>query len=104
MGVPSRQGVKRLRGNRIEERVNGVRVRRLQARVSLKSKPGGIVLIDVVIDSNGLYLFMVVAGVGNASSVGAAISIRRISHCRCAAEPRGHPSTARGCAIGLLVE
>ena len=104
MCVPRRKGVKRLGGNRIEERVDWVCVRRLQARVGLKSKPGDIVLIDIVIDSKGLYLFMVVAGVRNALPVGTAISIRRIACYGCTAESKGTPEHGQRRAAGISVE
>ena len=42
--VSCREGVERLRGNRIEQRVDGVGVGSLHARVGLKTKPGRIFL------------------------------------------------------------
>src|SRR5712692_9526368 len=61
--VARRDRVERLRGDRIEQGVDGISIGGLESIVRLKAEPGGIFLIDVVVDSNGLYLFVVVAGV-----------------------------------------
>src|SRR5260370_24917212 len=50
-------------------------VGRLHAGVGLKSKPGGVLFIDVVIDSTGLYLFMIIARMRDALAIRATISI-----------------------------
>ena len=95
--VSRRKRVERLRGNRVEERVDGIGVGGLQAGVGLKAKPGRVLLIDVVVDAHRLHLLVVVAGMRNALPVGAAISVRQA--CPRAALPsalNGQPSTARG--------
>jgi hypothetical protein len=49
----------------------------LHAGIGLKAKPGGVVFIDVVIDSNGLYLLMIIARMRDALAIGAPVSIIR---------------------------
>ena len=51
-----------LRGKRIEYRVYRVRPGGLQTGVRLKPEPGRISRVDVVVDTDRLHLFMVVAG------------------------------------------
>ena len=92
--VSCRERIERLRRNRIEHRVDGIRVRGLQPGVRLKTKPGRIFLVDVVVDADGLHLLVVVAGVRDALPVGATI-------------PGGAERTAKyrgGCAAGISIE
>src|SRR5271169_7232936 len=65
--------IKRLRRKRIEHRVDGIRVRGLQPGVRLKTKPCRIFLVDVVVETDGLDLLVVIAGVRDALPVGATI-------------------------------
>ena len=65
--------IKRLRRKRIEHRVDGIRVRGLQLGVRLKTKPRRIFLVDVVVETDGLDLLVVIAGVRNTLPVGATI-------------------------------
>src|ERR1700683_3963276 len=62
--------VERLRRKRVEHRVDGVRPRGWQSGVGLKTKPSRVFLVDVVVDADGLHLFVVVAGVRNTLSIG----------------------------------
>src|SRR5580658_6887007 len=59
--VSCRKRVERLRGKRVEQRVDGICVRSLEPGVRLKAKPGVVFLIDVVIDASRLDLFVIVA-------------------------------------------
>src|SRR5271170_2179237 len=86
--------IKRLRRKRIEHRVDGIRVRSLQPGVRLKTKPCRISRVDVVVETDGLDLLVVVAGVRDALPVGATI-------------PGAAQRTAkyrRRCAAGISVE
>ena len=73
--------VQRLWGNRVEQRVDGICIGSLQSGVGLKAEPCGVLLIDVVIDANRLYLFVIVARMRNALAIGAAVSIIRNGRC-----------------------
>ena len=66
-----------LRGERVEQGVDGIGIGRLESVVRLKAEPGGVFLIDVVIDSNRLDLFMIIARMRNALTIGATVSIIR---------------------------
>ena len=92
--VSCRERIERLRGKRIEHRVDGVRVRGLQTGVRLKTKPGRVFLVDVVVDAGRLHLLVVVAGVRNALPVGATVHRRRADNRRIAV----------GCAAGISIE
>src|SRR5271166_2202516 len=76
-GVSRSERVKRLGRDGIEQRTDRVGVGRLQPRIGLKAKPCSVFLVDVVVDACGLYLFMVIAGMGNALPVRTAISVVR---------------------------
>ncbi len=80
--VSRREGIERLRRDRIEQRVDRIRVGGLHAGVGLKAKPGRVFLVDVVVDADGLHLLVIVAGMRNALAVGATVSIRRIARRR----------------------
>src|SRR5271166_238993 len=73
MGVACGNGIERLRRHSIEQRVDGIGVGSLEAVVGLETKPGRIFFIDVVVEADGLHLFVVVAGVRNALPVGATL-------------------------------
>ena len=75
MRISRRKGIKRLRGNSVEQRIDRIGVGRLESVIGLKTKPGCIFLIECLVDSGGLYLFMVRAGMGNALPVCTAVSI-----------------------------
>ena len=79
MGVARRERVERLRRDGIEQRIDGICVGGLHARVRLKTKPSRVFLVDVVVDADRLYLFVVIAGMRNALPVRATISIRWIA-------------------------
>ena len=96
MRVSSRKRVEGLRGNRVEQRVDGVCVGGLQTGVGLKAKPCGVVRIDVVVDAGRLHLLMIVAGVRDTLPIGAAVSSFANRRRRLPSESNGHPSTARG--------
>jgi len=86
--------IKRLRRKRIEHWVDGIGVRGLQPGVRLKTKPCRIFWVDVVIETDGLYLLVVVAGVRDALPVGATI-------------PGGAKRATKdccGCAVCISVE
>src|SRR5580698_3631666 len=80
MRIARRKRVERLRGKSVEQTVDGICPDGLQPRISLKAIPGGVFLIDVVIDSRRLDLFMIVTRMRNALAIGAAVSI--IGNCR----------------------
>src|SRR5580698_8434817 len=94
MRVSCRKRIERLRRHGIKQRVNWVRVGGLYTGISLKTKPSRIFLVDVVVDPDGLHLFVVVAGVRDALPVGATIP----GGAKRAAKYRG------GCAAGVSVE
>ena len=73
------EGVKRLRRDGVEQRVDGVRVGGLQTGVDLEPVPGGVVRVDVVIDAGSLDLFTIVAGMGDALTIGATVPVGRNS-------------------------
>src|SRR6202142_3743027 len=86
--------IKRLRRKRIEHRIDGIRVRGFQPGVRLKTKPCRIFLVDVVVETDGLDLLVVVARMRDALPVGATI-------------PGGAKWAAKyccGCAVGISVE
>src|SRR5271170_7248996 len=74
MRISSREGVEWLRRNGVEERVDRVCVGSLHTRVGLKTKPCGVVRVDVVVDAGGLHLLMVVAGVRDTLPIGATVA------------------------------
>lgn len=76
MSVACRERVQRLRRDRIKQRVDGICVGSLYTGVSLKTKPSRIFLIDVEIEADRLYLFVVIAGVRNALAVRTTVSVR----------------------------
>ena len=91
------KGIQRLRRNRVEQGIDRIGVGGLQAGVGLKTKPGRIVGTDVVVDARRLHLLMVVAGMRDALTVGAAIPVGWIaSRRRFHPTLKGQPSTARG--------
>src|SRR5216684_2923746 len=75
VGIPCGKRVRRLRGKSVEQRTDGVCVGSLHAGIGLKAKPGRVFLIDVVIDSNRLYLFMIIARMRSALAIRATVSI-----------------------------
>ena len=77
VGISRRKRVQGLRRKSVEQRIDGICIGGLESVVRLKAKPGGVFLIDVVIDSNRLDLFMIVARMRNALAIGAAVSIIR---------------------------
>ena len=81
----------------LNKRIDWVRVGGLQSGVRLKTKPRGVVGADVVVDAGRLHLFVVVAGVRNASA--GSRSRSRLQDCPKLELPsalKGHPSTASG--------
>src|ERR1019366_6779873 len=94
MGVARRKRVEGLGRYRVKQGIDWICVGRLHAVVDLETKPGCVLLIEVVVDTDSLYLLMVVAGVRNALPVGATI-------------PGGAQRAAKylgGCAAGISVE
>ena len=77
--IASGEGVERLRGDGVEDRIDRIGVGGLKSGVGLKPEPGDVFRIDVVIDAGGLHLFAIVAGMGNALAVRATISIGGIA-------------------------
>src|SRR6202043_1652880 len=81
VSISRRKRVQRLWGKRIEQRVDGICISSLESVIRLQAEPRGVLLIDVVIDSNRLHLFMIVARMRNALAIGATVSIIRDSRC-----------------------
>ena len=75
MCVSGCEGVQGLRGERVKQRVDGICIGGLDSGIRLEAEPGGVFLIDVVIDSNCLYLFVINARMRKALTIGAAVSI-----------------------------
>ena len=75
------EGVKRLRRDGVEERIDGIGIGGLQAGVGLKAEPGDVAGVDVVVDASRLHLLAVVARMRNALAVGAAVSVGRVAAC-----------------------
>src|SRR5271165_179665 len=73
--VSGRERVERLRRNCIEQGVDGVGPRGLQAGVGLKAEPGNVLLVEVVVDASGLDLLVVVAGVRDTLAIRATVSV-----------------------------
>ena len=92
-----------LRRDGIEERIDGVGIGRLNSGVGLKTKPSGIAFIEIVINASGLNLFVVVAGVGNALSIGAAIAVIGDCRRRRSRDPRLVPPEISGIAVFVWV-
>ncbi len=61
VGISRGKRVQRLRRNSVEQRIDRIGIGSLEPGVGLKAEPGGVFLIDVVIDSNRLDLFVIVA-------------------------------------------
>ena len=95
--VSRRQGVQRLWGNRIEERIDRVGVGRLQARVRLKTKPRRIIRVD---DCDRCERSAPVRGRRWSAKrfAGWRSHFHHSADCRRRPPPtsNGHPSTARG--------
>ena len=64
-------------GDRVEQRIDRIGVGSLHAGIGLKAIPSGVSLIDVVVDSNRLHLFMIIARMRDALAIRATISIIR---------------------------
>src|SRR5664279_350864 len=71
--------VERLGRYRVEQRIDWVGVGSLQSAVMLKTEPGCVVLIEIVVHAACLDLLGVGAGLRDAPTVRAAIPIRRIA-------------------------
>src|SRR5271170_6197305 len=84
MGISRCERVERLRGKGVEQRIDGIGIGGLESVVRLKAQPGGISLVDVVVEAECLYLFVVIAGVRNTSPVRATVSIRWAARCQSA--------------------
>src|ERR1700730_11083075 len=69
--------VQGLRRKSVEQRIDGIGVGSLESVVRLKAKPGGVFLIDVVIDPKSLDLFMIIARMRHALAICATVSIIR---------------------------
>src|SRR6516225_2505849 len=82
MRIGRGEGRQRLRRDRVEERIDRVRIRGLQSGIGLEAVPSRISLVDVVVDASRLHLFVIVAGMGDALAVGAAIAVRGRTACR----------------------
>ena len=95
MGIAGRERVERLRGNRVENGINGVGVRSLHPRVDLQSKPRCVAFVDIVIDACGLHLLVIVARVSDTLTIGAAVAIVGNCHRRTIRIKR-QPRTASG--------
>jgi hypothetical protein len=61
MRISRRKRVQGLRRKSVEQRIDGIGVGGLESVVRLKAKPRGVVLIEVVIDSDRLHLLVIVA-------------------------------------------
>ena len=68
------EGVERLRGDGVEQGIDGIGPGGLQAGVGLEAEPGGVLRIDVVVEADGLHLLVVVAGVRDTLTVRAAVT------------------------------
>ena len=71
------EGIKRLRRDGVEQRIDGVGVGSLQSGVGLKAEPRRVIGADVVVDTGGLHLFVIVAGMRNSFTIGATVAVRR---------------------------
>src|ERR1039458_8449431 len=91
MRVSGGKRIERLRGDCIEQGVDGVCVGSLYSGIGLETHPSRILLVDVVVEADGLHLFMIVAGVRNALPVSTTYRDRT-------AEYRD------GCTAGISVE
>src|SRR5258708_38617229 len=80
MRISCSEGVQRLRGKSVEQGIDRIRKGGLDAGIRLKAKPGGVLFVDVVIDSNRLDLFMIIARMRDALPIGATDAI--IDYCR----------------------
>ena len=96
--------IERLRRDGVKQRIDGVGIGSLHARIRLKTKPGRVFLIDVVVDACGLDLLMVVAGMRNALPVGATVSIWRIARRGAAVRIERTPQNLRGRAAGISIK
>ena len=67
--------IERLRRKCVEERIDGIGEGGLKSVVGLKAIPGGVLLVDVVIDANGLDLLVIVARMRDALAICAAVSV-----------------------------
>ena len=56
MGIARCKRVERLGRYRVEERIDRVRVGSLQSAVMLKTEPGGVVLIEIIVHADSLDL------------------------------------------------
>src|ERR1700730_3040367 len=72
-GISRCDGVQRLRRDGVEQGIDRISVGSLYAGIGLKSNPGRVFLIDVVIDSSRLDLFVIVTRMRNAQTVRATI-------------------------------
>src|SRR3984893_17922500 len=103
MGISRCKRVQGLGRNRVKQRIDGISVSSLNSGIGLKAKPGGVLFIDVVIDSNRLHLFMIVARMRNALAIGATVSI--IRDCRWASSRiERAPQYREGCSARISVE
>src|ERR1017187_8171395 len=74
---PGVEGVKRLRGDGVEQRIDGVGVGGLQTRIRLETIPGGVCRIDVVVQARCDHLLVIAARLRDATAQGAAIAVGR---------------------------
>ena len=61
--VSRRKRIERLRGKGVENGIDGIGPGSLQSGIGLKTKPCGVVGTDVVVDTGGLHLLVIVTGV-----------------------------------------
>ena len=60
MRVASGERIERLRRQCVEEGIDGVGVSGLQTGVGLEAEPGHIFLVDIVVETHGLHLLVIV--------------------------------------------
>ena len=101
MRVAGSERVQRLRGKSIEEWIDRIGVGGLQTGVGLKAEPGGVVLVDVVVDARRLHLLVIIAGVRNALAIGAAIAVWGLPEAALHPTSNGQPRTASGVPVVL---
>src|SRR5579864_7888202 len=81
MRIAGCEGVKGLRRNGVEQRIDWIGVSRLKPRVGLKTKPCHVLGVDIVVDSSRLHLLAIIARMRNALAVRATVSIGWITAC-----------------------
>jgi hypothetical protein len=81
MRIACGERIEWLRRNGVKQRIDRVRIGGLQTGIGLETVPGRVSIVDVLVNPSRLYLFVIVAGMGDALAIGAAITIGRRPRC-----------------------